>query len=170
MSLYCCEKKMPTGFALFKSIFLRSRSLSNARWFYGKKHKIGKGNLYSTENWSGGNEIRCAEDNHNYICHTCVKGFLMLMRNLDNYFTISKGHQSDRVDSPKIKLRVLVRRLLSTISWKVCFRSRNKKLQDSSVRSVNKVLFSEFIRHGSRLFPCLKSIWCSLVLVENMAN
>ena len=33
-----------------KSIFLRNRSLSNARWFYGKKRKIGKGNLYITEN------------------------------------------------------------------------------------------------------------------------
>ena len=31
-------------------IFLRNRSLSDARWFYGKKRKIGKGNLYITEN------------------------------------------------------------------------------------------------------------------------
>ena len=33
--------------------------------FYGKKCKIGKGNLYLTENWLSWNEIRCAEDNHN---------------------------------------------------------------------------------------------------------
>ena len=42
-------------FALFISIFLRNRSLSNGRWFYGKR-KIGKGNLYLTENQlTGGN-------------------------------------------------------------------------------------------------------------------
>ena len=40
------RKKRRRIFALFKSIFLRNRSLSNARWFYGKKRKIGKGNLY----------------------------------------------------------------------------------------------------------------------------
>ena len=37
-------------FALFKSIFLRNRSLSNARLFYDKKRKFGKGKLYLTEN------------------------------------------------------------------------------------------------------------------------
>ena len=42
-----------TGFTLFKSIFLRNRSLSNAKWFYGKKRKIWKGNLYLTENYVG---------------------------------------------------------------------------------------------------------------------
>ena len=40
-------KKGDRVFALFKSIFLRNRSLSNTWWFYGKKCKIGKGNLYS---------------------------------------------------------------------------------------------------------------------------
>ena len=34
--------------ALFISIFLRKRSLSDARWFYVKKCKIGKGNQYLT--------------------------------------------------------------------------------------------------------------------------
>ena len=29
------------GFLFFKSIFLRNQSLSNARWFYSKMHKIG---------------------------------------------------------------------------------------------------------------------------------
>ena len=37
-------------FVLFESIFLRNWSLSNARWLYGEEHKIGKGNLYLTEN------------------------------------------------------------------------------------------------------------------------
>ena len=33
-------------FALFKSTFFRNQSFSNARWFYSKKCKIWKGNLY----------------------------------------------------------------------------------------------------------------------------
>ena len=58
-------------FALFKGIFLRNRSLSNARWFYGKKRNIGKGNLYLTENQQSRHEMLHAADNHNYIC-ICV--------------------------------------------------------------------------------------------------
>ena len=34
--------KKVTYFALFLSIFLRNQSLSNVRWFYGKKRKIGR--------------------------------------------------------------------------------------------------------------------------------
>ena len=45
-----CEKKATGMFILFKSIFLRNRSLSNARWFYSNKRKFRKGNLYLTEN------------------------------------------------------------------------------------------------------------------------
>ena len=44
-------------------------------WFYGKKCRNGKGNLYSTENPQSENEIWCAADNHNDTCHTCAKGF-----------------------------------------------------------------------------------------------
>ena len=51
-------------FALFTSIFLRNRSLSNDRWLYGKKRKNGKGNLYLTGNWLGKNEMWWVEDNH----------------------------------------------------------------------------------------------------------
>ena len=69
------RKKRRWLFALFKSIFLRNRSLSNARWFYDKKCKIEKGNLYLTENRSSWNEMCCAADNHNYMCHTCAKEF-----------------------------------------------------------------------------------------------
>ena len=43
-------KKRRRVLALFISIFLRNRSLSDARWFYGKKRKMGKGNLYLTKN------------------------------------------------------------------------------------------------------------------------
>ena len=65
------------SFALFKSILLRNRSLSNATWFYGgKKRKIGKGNLHLTENRLRKNETWGAADNYNYMCHICVKGFL----------------------------------------------------------------------------------------------
>ena len=63
-------KKRRRDLALFISIFLRNRSLSDPRWFYGKKRKIGKGNLYSTENRLSWNEMCCASDNHNYMCHT----------------------------------------------------------------------------------------------------
>ena len=72
-------KNMPTTalvIALFISIFLRNRSLSDARWFCGKKCKIGKGNLYLTENRLSWNEMCCASDNHNYMCHTWAKEFL----------------------------------------------------------------------------------------------
>ena len=57
-------------------MFLRNQSFSNAGWFYGKKRKIWKGNLYLTENRLGRNEIWYAEDNHSYMCHICAKGFL----------------------------------------------------------------------------------------------
>ena len=81
------EPKRRRVFALFKSIFLRNLSLSNARWFYGKKSKIGKGNLYFTENRLSWNEMCCAADNQNYMCHTCAKEFLN--SNL-NYAVIDK--------------------------------------------------------------------------------
>ena len=66
-------KKRRRVLALFMSIFLRNRSLSDAMWFYGKKHKIGKGNQYLTENRLTWNEMCCASDNHNHMCHTCAK-------------------------------------------------------------------------------------------------
>ena len=37
-----------------------------------KKRKIGKGNLYTTENRLSWNEMCCAADNHNYVCRTCA--------------------------------------------------------------------------------------------------
>ena len=61
--------------ALFISIFLRNRSLSNARWFLAEKRKIEKGNLYLTKNWFGKNESCCAKDNHNYMSSMCEKEF-----------------------------------------------------------------------------------------------
>ena len=60
-------------FALFKSIFLRNLSLSNARWFYGKKRKIGKRNLYLSENRLSRNKILYAANNHNYMYHIMCK-------------------------------------------------------------------------------------------------
>ena len=63
-------------FALFKSIFLRNRSLSNARWFWCKKCKIGKGNLFLTENRLSRNEMWCESDNHNNMSHIYAKELL----------------------------------------------------------------------------------------------
>ena len=70
------RKKRRRVFALFKSIFLRNRSSSNARWFYTKKVQIEKGNLYWTKNRLSRNEMWCAADNYNYMCHPCAKRFL----------------------------------------------------------------------------------------------
>ena len=70
------EKQTDFCFALFKSIFLRNRSLSNARWFYGKRRKIRKGNLHLTKNWLSRNETWCMADNYNYVCHVRAKGCL----------------------------------------------------------------------------------------------
>ena len=67
------EKKRRRVFALFKSIFLRNRSLSNARRFYSKKRKIGKRNLNLTENRFSRNEMWCAAENHNNMCQICAK-------------------------------------------------------------------------------------------------
>ena len=75
MWAYSFVKKRRRDLALFISIFLRNRSLSDARWFCGKKHKIGKENLYLTENRLSWNVMCCASDNHNYMCHTCAKEF-----------------------------------------------------------------------------------------------
>ena len=74
--VYSFVKKRRRVLALFISIFLRNRSLSDARWFYDKKPKIGKGNLYLTENRLSWNEMCCVSDNHNYMCYTCAKEFL----------------------------------------------------------------------------------------------
>ena len=79
-------KKRRRVLALFISIFLGNRSLSDARWFYGKKRKIGKGNLYLTENRSSWNEIWCASDNSNYMCHICAKEIFRFELQLSSYW------------------------------------------------------------------------------------
>ena len=77
-------KKRRRVLALFIGIFLRNRSLSDARWFYGQKRNIGKGNLYLTENrlsW-----MCCASDNHNYMCHKCAKKKIKFELQLSSYW------------------------------------------------------------------------------------
>ena len=59
-----------------KAFSWKNQFLSNARWFYGKKHKVGKGNLYLTENQLSRNKMCCEADNQNYMCYICGKGFL----------------------------------------------------------------------------------------------
>ena len=55
-------------------------------WFYGKKRKIGKGNLYITENRWSWNEMWCTSDNHNHMCHTCAKEFFKFKLWLSSYW------------------------------------------------------------------------------------
>ena len=40
------------------------------------QNAVEKGNLYLTENRLSWNKIRCAADNHNYMCHIRAKEFL----------------------------------------------------------------------------------------------
>ena len=80
-------KKRRRVLALFISIFFRNRSLSDARWFSGKKRKIGKGNLYLTENRLSWNKMFCASDNHNYMCHTCAKDFFKIWASIKQLLT-----------------------------------------------------------------------------------
>ena len=73
------QAKKTAGFP--RCLFSRDRSLSNAQGKKKKKKekenpKIGKGNLYLTENRLSWNEMWHAADNHNYMCHTCAKEFL----------------------------------------------------------------------------------------------
>ena len=59
-------------------LFLKVFSWETDVWvklgdFTVKKRKIGKGNLYLTENRLSWNEICCAADNHNYMSHMCKR-------------------------------------------------------------------------------------------------
>ena len=67
---YACVEKRRRVFALFKSVFLRYRSLSKFRWFYGRKQKKLEGAVF---NWKL-IKMWCAVENHNK-CHLCGKGF-----------------------------------------------------------------------------------------------
>ena len=58
-----------------------------------KKHKIGKGNLYLTENRSSRNQMWCSRDNHKHMCHICTKGFLDSKLNLAVIDKISNFHE-----------------------------------------------------------------------------
>ena len=62
--LYSFIKKTRWTFALFKSIFLRNRSLS---------YSIG--DLYLTKILFGRNKICCVEDNHSYMSNMRAKEF-----------------------------------------------------------------------------------------------
>ena len=62
----------------FKSRNLKKK---NHRKWHKWSIKIGKGNLNLTENRLSWNEMCCASDNHNYMCHTCAKEFSNLSFN-----------------------------------------------------------------------------------------
>ena len=66
------------GFALFKAFSWETDLWVKLGDFTVKNAKLWKGNLYLTENRLSGNEMWCAADNYNYMCHIYVKGFLDL--------------------------------------------------------------------------------------------
>ena len=89
-------------FALFKSIFLINRSLSNDRWFCSVKRKIGKGKLYLTKNQFGRNKICCAEDNSKHMSKMiCVKKNsqirTLIKRSLATYWFFKKLPQISHI-------------------------------------------------------------------------
>ena len=67
--------------------------MTNARWFYGKKRKIGKQNLDLTKTQLGKNEMWCVTDNHIFTCHICAKGFYDTNFNSAVIDKISKIHE-----------------------------------------------------------------------------
>ena len=77
------------------------RSLSKARRFYVKKKvKLGRRiNLHLTENQFNRNETWCSADDHNYMCHLCVKGILDLNF---NYAVIDKTSNFHKILLPQI--------------------------------------------------------------------
>ena len=69
--------KKADGFLLFlKAFSWETDLLVTLGDFTLKKRKIGKGNLYLTENQLNRNEMWCAVVNHNHMGHICAKGFL----------------------------------------------------------------------------------------------
>ena len=73
---YSFAKKSRWVLLILKAFSKETDHLSNARWFYAKQGKIGKGNIYSTKNRLNDNDMWCESDNHNYMCHLCAKGLL----------------------------------------------------------------------------------------------
>ena len=74
-------RKEATGFAVLKVFSWDAGLSSDAKWFYGNKRNILKGNLYLTENWLRRNEIWWAVDKHKYC--NCVT--YMCKRNSNFY-------------------------------------------------------------------------------------
>ena len=65
------QKKKGDEFLLFLKAFSWETDLWVTLGDFGvKKRKIGKGNVYLTKNRWSRNEMRCASDNHNNMCHT----------------------------------------------------------------------------------------------------
>ena len=93
-------KKSGWVLPLFKNIFLKNRSLSNARWFYSKKCKIGYGNLYLTENWFSRNEMWCAMVIHNHASHMCRR----IWQNINFSWNCPKFHILTKILILKVKL------------------------------------------------------------------
>ena len=164
-------KKRRRVLALFISIFLRNRSLSDDRWFCGKKRQsrqIGKGNLYLTENRSSWNELCCASDNHNYMCHTCAKEFLnssfnrAVIAQISKCFCTNNGEvfPASFASISKVKLcsgtRVFDCDMGSVEIWTISLRSRIHTRNKSSATQVySEIQCSEspFMRWALTLHP-----------------
>ena len=58
-----------------------------------QKCKIAIGNLYLTENQLSRKAVWCTVDNHKYMCHICVKGFLDSNSNREVTNKISDFHE-----------------------------------------------------------------------------
>ena len=76
-------KKKATGFNDRKAFSWETDLWVTLGDFTGKTRKIGKGNLYLTENQLSRNEVWCASDNHNSMCCICAKESLDLNFNFD---------------------------------------------------------------------------------------
>ena len=63
------REKSQRVFALFKCMFLRNRSSSKARWFYGKRRNSWKWILHLSENWFSRIKMWWVVFNYNYMRH-----------------------------------------------------------------------------------------------------
>ena len=75
------------------------------------KCKIGKRNLYLTENRLGRNEIRCAEDNHSYMPHIMCKRTFIL--ELFNYC-----QQNNKFSQNCPKFHIFTKIIILKVFWK----------------------------------------------------
>ena len=82
-------KKRRRVSALFISIFLRNRSLSDVRWFYGKKRKTGRGTVFNWKSIKLKRNMLCFILSQLYVSHMCKRIFKFELQ-LSNYWQNTK--------------------------------------------------------------------------------